>query len=272
MIKAIIFDFGQTLVDSSYGFRHAEKNVQAAIFQDLSISEHDSFKHSYRRIRKDFHHDSKLSRINMWKAVYWEYGREAPLYDLRKWELDYWQTVERYTKVFPEVPNILTTLSARYDHLALITNTQGQADAQAHRFTSYPDLAALFSVMIVAGENGVLPKPDAQPFVVCLEQLGVAADEAVYVGDDWRNDVNGSRNAGLHPVWLKHHSVNRKYPEVDEDAPVITTLTELPPQLETSQKALQERDLRPIGQPKIEVVEFEDDAELEFTMSLEVML
>ena len=271
MIKAVIFDFGQTLVDSSDGFRKAEKNAQASIFKDLSITEPDVFKHHYRCIRKDYHHDSKLSRVKMWEAVYWEYGREAPLDDLREWELDYWQTVEGYTKVFPEVPDVLTTLSTRYDHLAMITNTQGQADAQAHRLTSYPDLAALFSVMVVAGENGVPPKPDAQAFVVCLEQLGVAANEAVYVGDDWRNDVSGSRDAGLHPVWLKHHSVSRNYPEVKENAPVITTLAELPPHLETTQKRASERDLRPIARPKIEVVEFEDDTGLEYPMSLEVM-
>jgi trigger factor len=40
---------------------------------------------------------------------------------------------------------------------------------------------------------------------------------------------------------------------------------------ETSQKALQERDLRPIVQPKIEVIKFEDGSDLEYTMSLEVM-
>ena len=272
MIKAIIFDFGQTLVDSSYGFRIAEKNVQTSIFHDLSNTEYDSFKHCYRRIRKDFHHDSKLSRVNMWKAVYSEYSREAPLDDLSKWELDYWQTVERHTKAFPEVLDVLTTLSSRYDHLALITNTQGQADAQAHRFTSYPDLATLFSVMVVAGENGIAPKPDAQAFVVCLKQLGITADEAAYVGDDWRNDVKGSHDAGLYPVWLKHHSVNRNYPEVDEDAPVITTLTELPLLLETLQKELQESDLCPIVQPKVEVVKFEDDTDLEDTVLLEVVL
>jgi trigger factor len=40
---------------------------------------------------------------------------------------------------------------------------------------------------------------------------------------------------------------------------------------ETSQKTLKERDLRPIVQPKIEVVKFEDGSDLEYTMSLEVM-
>jgi trigger factor len=40
---------------------------------------------------------------------------------------------------------------------------------------------------------------------------------------------------------------------------------------ETSQKALEERDLHPIVQPKIEVIKFEDGSDLEYTLSLEVM-
>jgi len=40
---------------------------------------------------------------------------------------------------------------------------------------------------------------------------------------------------------------------------------------ETSQKTIEERELRPIVQPKIEVIKFEDGSDLEYTMSLEVM-
>ena len=40
---------------------------------------------------------------------------------------------------------------------------------------------------------------------------------------------------------------------------------------ETSQKALQERDLRPAMQPKIEITKFEDGSDLEYSMSVEIM-
>ena len=57
--------------------------------------------------------------------------------------------------------------------------------------------------------------------------MGVAPSEAVYVGDDWRIDVCGSRDAGLNPVWIKHESVKRHWPEVEPDVPVITRLDQL---------------------------------------------
>ncbi len=233
MIKAILFDFGQTLVDSSDGFRQAEKDAQAVIFQDLAITDHDAFKHHYRRIRSEFHKRSELSRVKIWQEVFRHFGQESSVDELRQWEKIYWQTVQSKTWVFPEAPPVLIALADQYGPLGLVTNTQGQSDAGTHRVTAYPELAALFAVTVIAGENGVPTKPDAKPFTACLEQLGVAAEEAVYVGDDWRIDVCGARDAGLYPVWLKHDTVKRNYPEVDADVPVITSLNELPPVLET---------------------------------------
>jgi len=236
MIKAVIFDFGQTLVDSSEGFRSAEKEAQEAIFNHMSLSDHDQFKKSYRNIRSQFHQEGNLSRINIWKAVYEEFSKEPPITELLAWEVTYWQTVERKTSVFPEVPYTLKFLSAHYEHLALVTNTQGQTTSQAHRFTGFPDLAAFFSVVVVAGQNGVPAKPDALAFNTCLKQLGITPDEAIYIGDDWLNDIIGSREAGLLPVWLKHSSVKRNYPEVKDDVFTITKLTELIPFLEDLEK------------------------------------
>ena len=233
MIKAILFDFGQTLVDSSDGFRQAEKDAQAVIFQDLAITGHDAFKHHYRRIRSEFHKRSELSRVKIWQEIFRHFGQESSVDELRQWEKIYWQTVQSKTRVFPEAPPVLIALADQYGPLGLVTNTQGQSDAGTHRVTAYPELAALFAVTVVAGENGVPTKPNAKPFTACLEQLGVAAEEAVYVGDDWRIDVCGARDAGLYPVWLKQDTVKRNYPKVDEDAPVITSLNELPPVLET---------------------------------------
>jgi HAD superfamily hydrolase (TIGR01549 family) len=227
MIKAIIFDWGQTLVDSAHGFRVAEKQAQDRLFADLSISDHEAFMQHYRRIRRECHEKSTLSRVMIWRELYWYYCREADQEKLQAWEQDYWHTVEDHTQAFPEALRVLQDLTRQYQ-LALITNTQGQTDKQAHRLQAYPELTACFETLIIAGENGVPPKPDAQAFERCLDKLQITPQEAVYVGDDWRNDVCGARDVGMHPVWLKHRSVKRNYPDVQSDVPVITSLDELP--------------------------------------------
>jgi len=109
----------------------------------------------------------------------------------------------------------------------LITNTQGQKTTGTHRISLFPELEKFFHVIIVAGENEIPPKPDAEPFRLCLKKLNIEADQAVYVGDDYRIDICGALDAGLHPVWLKHSSVQRNWPEVQASVPVISSLKQL---------------------------------------------
>ena len=53
-VKAVIFDFGQTLVDSADGFRQAEKEAQEKLFAGLALSLRDPFLENYRRFRSQF--------------------------------------------------------------------------------------------------------------------------------------------------------------------------------------------------------------------------
>jgi HAD superfamily hydrolase (TIGR01549 family) len=225
-VKAVIFDFGQTLVDSADGFRRAEKEAQEKLFAGLALSLREPFLENYRRIRSQFHGRSEFSRRAMWRELYHFYCLPADDAQLTVWESEYWETVKAHSTLFPEAVPVLERLNRRL-RVALITNTQGQPRSGTHRISQFPQLEPYFQVVIVAGEEGVPPKPDPEPFRRCLAELGVAAGAAMYVGDDWRIDVGGSRGAGMRPVWLKHEMVQRNWPEVAPDVPVITRLDQL---------------------------------------------
>lgn len=227
MIKAILFDFGQTLADSAKGFRAAEKEAQTKIYSNLSQIPWETFLSNYRRIRKEFHGKSILSRKAFWQAVYLHFSHKPDLKCLEKWEDAYWDTVKTHTTPFPETIQVLKGLSVKRQ-LALITNTQGQKTSENHRISLFPELEMLFKVIIVAGESGVPPKPDPTSFRLCLERLGIAPAETVFVGDDWRVDICGASDVGIYPIWLQHHSVQRAWPEVETTVPVITSLEQLP--------------------------------------------
>jgi putative hydrolase of the HAD superfamily len=226
MIKAVIFDFGQTMVDSADGFRQAEKDAQEKMFGHMALSLREKFMEHYRQVRKDFHGRSNFSRRAMWRDVYHYYCLMPDEALLDTWETEYWATVKAHSVLFSEAPGVLERLNTQF-RVALITNTQGQPVSGTHRIRQFPELETYFRVIIVAGENGIPAKPDPTPFRMCVDALGVAPSEAVYVGDDWRIDVCGSRDAGLHPVWIKHESVKRNWPEVKTDVPVITRLDQL---------------------------------------------
>lgn len=226
MKKAILFDFGQTLADSADGFRMAEKEAERELFSFIGNCSWDTFISRYRPIRKAFHERSNFSRKAMWQELCQQCGIKTDARFLQECEYRYWETVEANTRLFPEALDTLGKLSLDY-RLGMITNTQGQVSAAAHRLTRFPQLERIFDKVVVAGESGIAAKPDPEPFRICLDALGLWPVEAVFVGDDLRIDIKGAHSAGLFPVWIKHRLVRRSWPEVEMVVPVISSLDEL---------------------------------------------
>jgi putative hydrolase of the HAD superfamily len=228
MIKAVVFDFGQTLVDSSEGFRLAEKEAQQKTFTALGLADFEEFLAIYRGVRSAFHAQSRFSRKAILAELFRRYGRATKSVLLAAWESEYWERVKAATHIFPEATEVLRKLRERSYRLALISNAQGQEVEGQHRLGNYPELAGFFEAIVVAGEGGILAKPDPAPFLLCLDLLKLAPEEAIYVGDDWRIDIEGAKAVGMRPVWLKHRLVRRNWPIVETAAiPVIDTLESL---------------------------------------------
>ena len=223
MIKAILFDFGQTLVNSADGFRKAEKDAQLRLFSHLDLPSRDNFLSTYRDIRSELHSQSIFSRNVLWQNVSFHFGLKPSDELYREWEREYWKTVIDNTAMFPEAVYVLKTLSSRY-RLGLVSNTQGQGQSAGHRLSLFPGIVKLFDAIIIAGEGGVPPKPDPEPFLRCLTELGIEPGEALFVGDDWRIDICGAKDAGIRPVWLQHRSVHRTWPVVETSVPIIRDL------------------------------------------------
>ncbi len=61
-------------------------------------------------------------------------------------------------------------------------------------------LSNMIDATLTSGEFGV-KKPDHAIFRACLEQLGVQATDAAFVGDDFRADMEPAIALGMLPVW-----------------------------------------------------------------------
>jgi putative hydrolase of the HAD superfamily len=93
--------------------------------------------------------------------------------------------------------------------LAIVSNAEGQVEADAKRF----GLAPYFDVIVDSHIVGVA-KPDPRIFQITLERLGVAADEARFAGDIYSIDVEGARAAGIEARLVDQH---RRYTWVEHE-------------------------------------------------------
>lgn len=121
------------------------------------------------------------------------------------------------------VPELLEDLREQY-RIGLLTN--GPRLAQRSKLEVF-DWVEQFDVAAVTGE---LPaaKPDAGAFTAVLSDLGVAPEEAVYVGDDPEMDVEGGNSAGLKTVQVLFEGGPDPVPSADAHVQRETLRTDLP--------------------------------------------
>jgi HAD superfamily hydrolase (TIGR01549 family) len=130
--------------------------------------------------------------------------------------------------LFDDAVHTLEALRPRFK-LGLVTNGPSRTQRpkiEQFRLIDYLDL------LIVSEEVGVA-KPDPAIFAIALEQLGVAASEALFVGDSPEFDLRGAAAAGIPFIWMNPRG-ERLPDDVLQPVAVIERLTELLPLLSQS--------------------------------------
>ncbi len=112
------------------------------------------------------------------------------LYELHR-ERHLWCSVRERTH------EALARLRAAGIRLGIVSNSDGRVE----QALTVAGLRDYFDVVIDSGLVGV-EKPDPAIFRAALDALGIAAEEALYVGDMYEVDVVGARAAGMEVVLL----------------------------------------------------------------------
>jgi HAD superfamily hydrolase (TIGR01662 family) len=124
-----------------------------------------------------------------------------------------------YFTLYEEVPDVLRALHADGYKIGLISNTQRSLATFERHFA----LDGLFAVAISSSEHGFM-KPHPSIFEEGLRRAGVAAHEAVMVGDSVPHDIAGALRLGMRGVLVARSGLSHGAPP---DVPVIQSLREL---------------------------------------------
>jgi putative hydrolase of the HAD superfamily len=115
---------------------------------------------------------------------------------------------------YPEVPGVLAELGALGVKRVVVSNW----DVSLRDVLARTGVAELVDGIVISAEVGA-SKPDPAIFERALAVAGVAADEALHVGDTADVDLAGARAAGLRAVHLDRSGRDRS---------ALTTLAGLP--------------------------------------------
>jgi putative hydrolase of the HAD superfamily len=237
MIRAVIFDMGNTLVrfvrPGGGTWRELEDRGIRGLYRYLIAEGHPIRAHEDAFVEAMFERlaagweQSTGGQINL-RAVDWIAAGAAD----HQLTLDertllaaahaYAHPLREGVSAVPGADAALTTLRARGCRIGLISNTIWPGQLHLDDMEQL-GLRQYLEHTIFSGDAGVW-KPSAAIFTRVLDGLGVAPAEAVFVGDNPREDILGAQAVGMRAIWVR--SQEFALGSVLPDA-IITDQTEL---------------------------------------------
>ncbi|MEG4406553.1 HAD family hydrolase [Microcoleus sp. MON2_D5] len=99
--------------------------------------------------------------------------------------------------VYPDVLPALNKWQQQGIELAVVSNF----DSRIYPVLKALNLAAYFTSVTISTEVGAA-KPDSRIFTAALQKHNCTAEKVLHIGDSFKADYCGAKNAGLNAIWL----------------------------------------------------------------------
>jgi len=208
-VKAVLFDLFDTLliIRKNHDF-YSPSLMRMYWFLnrngvDVSI---DKFEEAYEKAREQLYAiaDANLEEPHFnirtaltLKLLGYSYDASSQLVESASEE--WCDEFSKYVYLDEDAALLLSSLMCRYK-LGIVSNYA--VPECADKLLQKYGLRKLFGTVVVSGAVNKR-KPSPEIFTRALNELGVTAAEAVFVGDTWDADVEGAKAAGMKAIYIK---------------------------------------------------------------------
>ena len=210
MIKAILFDYGGTLVQSKKSWQEVRLSALRRMYRLLELN----------GLKSTFDQFAEIDTSNFQRFTTLEAEQSRDIPDITRYQelVDvlfperseawrrrmasrlndtFWDLAVRNFAIRKNVRRCLVRLKSMNVRMAIVSNHHNPQALLDHldrlRISSY------FSRVFISASVGYR-KPDPQIFNECLAWLGVDRRQAIFVGDSREYDVEGARRAGMRSI------------------------------------------------------------------------
>jgi putative hydrolase of the HAD superfamily len=226
-VKAVLFDFDETLTDAQAGLKAAHAAVTEKLCQYLRNEgievEEESISSELRELDDEKNIRREYDRNLWWRELLSEHGvKNPPAEFLEELTRIYWSKFAEANVPYPDAEGVLEQLRQRGYKLGLVTDTDG-IPGKKHERLKWGPLFKFFDVVVVGGEDTSHPKPDSEPFLLAAKRLGVSPNVCVMIGDKPFTDIKGAKAAGMCTIRIRR----REWTAVEEADVEVASLAEL---------------------------------------------
>ncbi|MEA1986794.1 MAG: HAD-IA family hydrolase [Candidatus Marinimicrobia bacterium] len=200
MIKAIIFDIDNTLMDF---IRLKRMAVESAILGMIGAGFHIDKDKSIEDIMQIYEEDGWEDQLVFNKFIENELGHLDYKY-LASGILGYRKARESALSPYPFVTSTLIQILKKGIKLAIVSDAPSR---EAWLRLVQLNLHNFFDVVITFNDTNER-KPSPKPFLLALEKLDLQANETMMVGDWPERDIVGAKSVGIKTVYAKYGDIN----------------------------------------------------------------
>lgn len=217
MIKAVLFDFDETLQDRTAAFEKYMDTFLNEYCKGISDEEIEKRKEEMRVTGKGGYVNREEWYASLVKSWGWENAPASAVlanhYDTKFGD---------HNVIFPDSPKLLAELKNRGYIVGIITN--GPSILQHHKLDT-SGLRPYCDIVVVSGDIDI-HKPDPEIFRYTADKLGLETKECVYVGDHPINDIQGAVDSGMHAIrmnwgWFKDKDLRPDVPVIEDIIDVL---------------------------------------------------
>ncbi|MCL2771920.1 MAG: HAD family hydrolase [Oscillospiraceae bacterium] len=197
-IEAVMFDLDETLLD-----REKAVGIMFDVIIDKFYKNTDITKKQYNNMLCEFKKYDNRGYGDKTVVMDSLFNEFTPSFMISKTEfLDFWDRT--FHKCFSRDEERINTVIKLQEYVKTAIITNGSVKSQSGKI-EYTNLDKLFEVIIVSDEVGI-KKPDPKIFELALSKIDVLPENALFVGDDLKNDIYGCQNAGMLGIWYNPYN------------------------------------------------------------------
>ena len=217
MIKAVLFDFDETLQDRTEAFEHYMDTFLDTFRPSISKEEREVCKEDMRVTGKGGY----VNRVEWCTQLIdmWGWKDAPPAEELAQ---HYDVTFGDHNVIFKNSAPVMQELKDRGYIVGVVTN--GPSYLQNHKMDT-SGLRQYCDIVVVSGDVGV-HKPDPELLRYTARLLNLDCSECIYVGDHPINDIRCAIEAGMKPIrmnfgWFKDQDLRSDVPVIEDIIDVL---------------------------------------------------
>ncbi|MSP64861.1 MAG: TIGR02253 family HAD-type hydrolase [Ignavibacteria bacterium] len=196
MIKAVVFDLDNTLVDF---MKMKRQSISAATNAMIDAGLNLTYQEIQSRINV-IYKEKGMEFQNVFDELLYNKFKKVDYKILSAGIIAYRREREAALVLYPHVYSTLITLTKNGIKLAVVSDAPSR---EAWLRLTYLNLHQIFDVVVTFDDTGKR-KPHPAPFKKALSELKVTAEESLMIGDWADRDVVGASKVGMKTIFARY--------------------------------------------------------------------